>query len=79
MFEPPKLLSMSLTASASTPGRRDVGAEPVERQDRRREEDFLRISGTLKALAIVCDHLALLRSSSRQVPPAASIFSAPWR
>ena len=32
---------MSLTASTSTPGRRDVGAEPVERQHRRREGELL--------------------------------------
>ena len=79
MLPPPKLLLESSTASTSTPGDRDVGAEPVERQHRRREGELLAGSpATAKALRIVasigCELLGYGVDHS-QVPPAASIFS----
>ena len=54
MFEPPKLSWIVLDRVDVDARRRDVGAEPVERQHRRREERASCGSpATLKALRIV--------------------------
>ena len=59
---PEKLSSMSSSVSRSIPGRRDVGAEPVEQQHRRREgelpadlRDLEGVGDRLQQLAL--DHL----------------------
>ena len=81
MLEPAKLSWMSLTASTSMPGSRDVGAEPVERQHRRREGD---LAADLRDAEGVGDRLQHRPTPRvRRLPPAASIFSCavalkPW-
>ena len=65
-------LKNSSSASGSTPGRRDVAAEPVDRQQAEREQDPL---AQIRDREDVAEALEITPGSSSQVPPAASIFS----
>ena len=78
MFEPLNVSLDVLDRARVDPGHRDVGAEPVEREDEAGEEQLAPDLGDPECVGDRGDHRLLPSrsgSTSVQVPPAASIFS----